>query len=160
MQGVPMVATSPVRHEPPTSLQLAPIEVHHQCQPDLNAMSSVGSVAPPWKALSDFALQTELDQPPFQQLVSSFGESSGDEDDDTVVCLEEPSRVRKNHGTAMTSLKPLTSGASMYHHHHHHHHQSSPLHPSPSHCSSAQTHHHQLQQSMMYNSLVTADTAC
>ena len=78
-----MVATSPVRHEPPSSLQLAPIEVH-QCQQQ----------APPWKALSDFALQTELDQPPFQQLVSSFGESSGDDDDDTVVCLEEPTASR------------------------------------------------------------------
>jgi len=77
-----MVATSPVRHEPPPSLQLTPIEVH-QCQ------------APPWKALSDFALQTDLEQPPFQQLVSSFGESSGEDDDDsTVVCVDEPAMVR------------------------------------------------------------------
>jgi len=74
-----MVATSPVRHEPPASLQLAPIEVH-QCQ----------QVAP-WKVLSDFALQADLDQPPFHQLVSSFGESSGEDDDDsTVVCVDEP----------------------------------------------------------------------
>jgi len=36
----------------------------HQCQQ-----------APPWKALSDFALAADLDQAPFQQLVSSFGES-------------------------------------------------------------------------------------
>jgi len=77
-----MVATSPVRHEPPPSLQLAPIEVH-QCQ------------APPWKALSDFALQADLEQPPFQQLVSSFGESSGEDDDDsTVVCIDEPTTAR------------------------------------------------------------------
>jgi len=77
-----MVATSPVRHEPPPSLQLAPIEVH-QCQ------------APPWKALSDFALQADLDQPPFHQLVSSFGESSGEDDDDsTVVCVDEPASAR------------------------------------------------------------------
>jgi len=77
-----MVATSPVRHEPPPSLQLAPIEVH-QCQ------------APPWKALSDFALQADLEQPPFQQLVSSFGESSGEDDDDsTVVCVDEPATAR------------------------------------------------------------------
>ena len=75
-----MVATSPVRHEPPPSLQLAPIEVH-QCHQ-----------ASPWKALSDFALQADLDQPPFQQLVSSFGESSGEDDDNdsTVVCVDEP----------------------------------------------------------------------
>ena len=83
-----MVATSPVRHEPPPSLQLASIEVH-QCQ------------AAPWKALSDFALQAELDQPPFQQLVSSFGESSGDDDDDsTVVCVDEPARGHLPRRTA------------------------------------------------------------
>jgi len=81
-----MVATSPVRHEPPPSLQLAPIEVH-QCQ------------AAPWKALSDFALQADLDQPPFQQLVSSFGESSGDDDDDsTVVCIEESPTTGRGAG--------------------------------------------------------------
>jgi len=78
-----MVATSPVRHEPPASLQLAPIEVQ-QCP------------APPWKALSDFALQADLDQPPFQQLVSSFGESSGEDDDDsTVVCVDEPAATAR-----------------------------------------------------------------
>lgn len=58
-----MVATSPVRHEPPPSVQLAPIEVH-QCP-------GAGAGAPPWKALSDFALQSDLEQAPFQQLVSS-----------------------------------------------------------------------------------------
>lgn len=146
VQGVPMVATSPVRHEPPPSLQLAPIEVHHQCQTDLAAITSVSAVAPPWKALSDFALQTELDQPPFQQLVSSFGESSGDEDDDTVVCLDEPSRgVRRSQiSGAMTSQKQLASSISVYHHH-----QSPPL---------QQLHH---RQSMMYsNNLLATDASC
>ena len=59
MQGIPMVASSPVRHESP--LGLNPIEVH--------------SYQPPWKALSDFALHTDLDRldpaaPPFQHLVN------------------------------------------------------------------------------------------
>jgi insulin gene enhancer protein ISL-1 len=59
MQGIPMVASSPVRHESP--LGMNPIEVH--------------SYQPPWKALSDFALHTDLDRldptaPPFQQLVN------------------------------------------------------------------------------------------
>ena len=78
-----MVAASPVRHEAPMNVQLASIEVHQY-------------PAPPWKALSDFALQSDLDQPPFQQLVSSFAESSSgcDDDDDAVVCLKEPSSAR------------------------------------------------------------------
>jgi len=59
MQGIPMVASSPVRHESP--LGMNPIEVH--------------SYQPPWKALSDFALHTDLDRldpsaAPFQHLVS------------------------------------------------------------------------------------------
>ena len=51
-----MVAGSPVRHEPP--MQGNPVEVQ--------------SYQTPWKALSDFAMQGDMDQPhaPFQQLVS------------------------------------------------------------------------------------------
>ncbi|XP_039276996.1 insulin gene enhancer protein ISL-1 isoform X1 [Nilaparvata lugens] len=61
MQGIPMVASSPVRHESP--LGMNPIEVQ--------------SYQPPWKALSDFALHTDLDRldpsaPPFQHLVSQM----------------------------------------------------------------------------------------
>ncbi len=51
-----MVASSPVRHE--SNLQANPVEVQ--------------SYQPPWKALSEFAMQSDLDQPPFQQLVSAF----------------------------------------------------------------------------------------
>lgn len=59
MQGIPLVASSPVRHESP--LGMNPVEVH--------------SYQPPWKALSDFALHTDLDRldpgaPPFQHLVN------------------------------------------------------------------------------------------
>nr|ABO93221.1 Islet [Platynereis dumerilii] len=52
LSGVPMVASSPVRHE--SNLQPNPVEVT--------------SYQPPWKALSEFATQSELDQPPFHQL--------------------------------------------------------------------------------------------
>ncbi|RUS82787.1 hypothetical protein EGW08_009451 [Elysia chlorotica] len=60
LQGVPMVATSPVRHEPGVNMQGQPVEVQ--------------SYQTPWKALSEFALQGDMDQPhaPFQQLMSSF----------------------------------------------------------------------------------------
>ncbi|ELT92649.1 hypothetical protein CAPTEDRAFT_219057 [Capitella teleta] len=57
-RGIPMVASSPVRHEPPQSMQPTPVEVQHY--------------QAPWKALSEFAMQSELEQPPFQQLVRPF----------------------------------------------------------------------------------------
>lgn len=88
-----MVATSPVRHESPASLQPTAVEVHHY--------------QAPWKALTEFALQNEIpvDQAPFQQLVSTFGGSGGgghgeltdDDDDDTVVSLEERTRNGNRH---------------------------------------------------------------
>ena len=64
-----MVASSPVRHE---QMQANQVEVQ--------------SYQPPWKALSEFAMQSEIEQPPFQQLVSSFECS---DDDDTVVSVDE-----------------------------------------------------------------------
>ena len=61
MHGIPMVATSPVRHESPVGMN--PVEIH--------------SYEPPWKALTDFALHTDLDRlnnagpgPQFQHLVN------------------------------------------------------------------------------------------
>lgn len=48
MHGIPMVATSPVRHESPVGIN--PVEIH--------------SYEPPWKALTDFALHTDLDRLP------------------------------------------------------------------------------------------------
>jgi insulin gene enhancer protein ISL-1 len=66
MQGIPMVASSPVRHESP--LGINPIEVQ--------------SYQPPWKALTEFALHTDLDRldpsaPPFQHLVSQVSGGCG-----------------------------------------------------------------------------------
>ncbi|XP_054587929.1 insulin gene enhancer protein ISL-3 isoform X4 [Nothobranchius furzeri] len=66
LTGTPLVAGSPIRHE--GTVQGNPVEVQ--------------TYQPPWKALSEFALQSDLDQPAFQQLVSfsesgSLGNSSG-----------------------------------------------------------------------------------
>ncbi|KAL1781822.1 insulin protein enhancer protein ISL-2 [Sigmodon hispidus] len=66
MTGTPLVAGSPIRHE--NAVQGSAVEVQ--------------TYQPPWKALSEFALQSDLDQPAFQQLVSfsesgSLGNSSG-----------------------------------------------------------------------------------
>ncbi len=55
MTGTPMVASSPERHD--SGLQANQVEVQ--------------SYQPPWKVLSDFALQSDIDQPAFQQLVSA-----------------------------------------------------------------------------------------
>ncbi|XP_052100372.1 insulin gene enhancer protein ISL-1-like isoform X3 [Mytilus californianus] len=76
LQGVPMVASSPVRHESP--MQVNPVEVQ--------------SYQPPWQALSDFAMKNDMEQPPFQQLVSSFVYDvahDDDDDDDHVVCYDQ-----------------------------------------------------------------------
>ena len=60
MHGIPMVATSPVRHESPVGMN--PVEIQ--------------SYEPPWKQLTDFALHTDLDRlhpntsPHFQHLVN------------------------------------------------------------------------------------------
>ncbi|KAJ8339271.1 hypothetical protein SKAU_G00360570 [Synaphobranchus kaupii] len=54
LTGTPMVAASPERHD--GGLQANSVEVQ--------------SYQPPWKVLSDFALQSDIDQPAFQQLVS------------------------------------------------------------------------------------------
>ena len=65
MQGIPMIASSPVRHDSPLNLQGLDVQTYQ----------------PPWKALSDFALHADLDSngainthtPAFQQLVNQVG---------------------------------------------------------------------------------------
>lgn len=62
MQGIPMIASSPVRHDSPLNLQGIDVQTYQ----------------PPWKALSDFALHADLDSngaintqtPAYQQLVN------------------------------------------------------------------------------------------
>merc|ERR1719266_1241620 len=63
MPGVPMVATSPMRH-------------------DLSSMSPNGgqpihSYEPPWKALCDFALHSDLDRPGYNHLVNEMHGGGG-----------------------------------------------------------------------------------
>ena len=105
-QGVPMVASSPVRHEPPPNMQQTPIDVQ--------------SYPTPWKALSEFGMTpADLDQsgpPPFQQLVSAFG---GDptSDDDSSVTLDD---------TPVVSMATMMSANLHHHHHHHQHHHHAP----------------------------------
>nr|XP_019606757.1 PREDICTED: insulin gene enhancer protein ISL-2 isoform X2 [Rhinolophus sinicus] len=53
LTGTPLVAGSPIRHE--SAVQGSAVEVQ--------------TYQPPWKALSEFALQSDLDQPAFQQLL-------------------------------------------------------------------------------------------
>ncbi|CRL00813.1 CLUMA_CG014064, isoform A [Clunio marinus] len=63
MQGVPMIATSPVRHDSPLNLHGLEVTTYQ----------------PPWKALSDFALHADLENngsvnhtPAFQHLVNQM----------------------------------------------------------------------------------------
>ena len=64
MQGIPLIASSPVRHDGSSPLgpgAMNPVEVH--------------AFAPPWKALAEFALHNDLERidpsaPHFQQLIN------------------------------------------------------------------------------------------
>jgi hypothetical protein len=60
MAGVPMVATSPMRHDvfpvSPNGEPIQPADVH--------------SYKPPWKTLCDFAIHSDLDRPPDFDLVN------------------------------------------------------------------------------------------
>lgn len=83
-QGIPLIATSPVRHEPPTSLQASPVEVE--------------KYPAPWSDLSELqSIQMEMEKQttPFQQLINSFGDSF---DDDTVVSFDDLSEAPGANG--------------------------------------------------------------
>merc|ERR1719445_82564 len=74
MHGIPMVATSPVRHDSPVG---GPGGVGGPGNPGPGV--DIQSYEPPWKALTDFALHTDLDRlngpPPhgqFQHLVNQM----------------------------------------------------------------------------------------
>ena len=126
-----MVASSPVRHEPPPNMQPNPVEVQ--------------SYQAPWKALSEFAAMGpgggEMDhgQAPFQQLVSAFGDSpplpvppsdEGDDDDDRIVTLDDSSPMSNSMAgipmSHMALFQQRNHFNSIVHHqqqHHQHHHQ-------------------------------------
>ncbi|XP_036271509.1 insulin gene enhancer protein ISL-2 [Pipistrellus kuhlii] len=79
LTGTPLVAGSPIRHD--GALQGSAVEVQ--------------TYQPPWKTLGEFALQSDLDQPAFQQLVSfsesgSLGNSSGSGSDVTSLSSQLP----------------------------------------------------------------------
>ena len=77
-----MVATSPVRHEPPSNMAPNPIDVQ--------------AFQAPWKTLGDYGMgplgPPDMEHPhgpaPFQQLVSSFAESPLS-DDYSVTSLDD-----------------------------------------------------------------------
>ena len=61
MPGVPMVATSPMRHDmPPSTTPINPVDIQ--------------GYEPPWKALCDFALNSDLDRPGYNHLVSEVSD--------------------------------------------------------------------------------------
>ena len=64
MQAIPLVASSPVRHGSPLPAQMVDVQTYQ----------------PPWKALTEFALNTDLERldpnnPAFQQLASQVSRS-------------------------------------------------------------------------------------
>ena len=65
MAGVPMVATSPMRHDvsavSPNGHPIHPVDVH--------------PYEPPWKALCDFALHSDLERPGYNHLVNEVKKS-------------------------------------------------------------------------------------
>ena len=129
-----MVASSPVRHEPGPNMQPAPVE----------------SYQAPWKALSEFAaMGGDMEQPPFQQLVSSFagppppprpgtGHTDSDADDESIVTSLEDgasypplSSVVMAGGGGDGGVPPLPPPP--HHFQHHLHHQQLLLGPPPPH---------------------------
>ncbi|XP_071844976.1 insulin gene enhancer protein isl-1-like [Apostichopus japonicus] len=94
--GVPMVASSPVRHEAQMP-QGSQVEVQSYQQP-------------PWKALSDFALQSDIEQPPFQQLVNFSEQNLGH----TIVNKDQLPRDDAAQGSGM-SLPPTPDSSDRLH---------------------------------------------
>ena len=105
-----MVASSPVRHEPPGGMQGNPVEVQ--------------TYQTPWKALSEFAMQGDMDQPhaPFQQLVSNGNSNSlpGQLHYPSYTLPDTPTHVSQDlHGYSdhFSSLQNLVDSPYSPHHH-------------------------------------------
>lgn len=84
-----MVAASPERHD--GGLQANPVEVQ--------------SYQPPWKVLSDFALQSDIDQPAFQQLVSVSSQSEEAGSPTGRRCWVNCSAVQDSGGVCLQGLR-------------------------------------------------------
>ena len=69
MAGVPMVATSPMRHDM-SSTTMSP-----NGQPGIHP-ADIHSYEPPWKALCDFALHSDLDRPGYNHLVNEVSSNN------------------------------------------------------------------------------------
>lgn len=118
LQGVPMVASSPVRHEPPLGMQGNPVEVQ--------------SYQTPWKALSEFAMQGDMDQPhaPFQQLVSNINLMTNNNNNNTFLQHQQHNFHHISDYSHFNSDSKLVYGCYTQHgqlfdrlHSKHHHHQ-------------------------------------
>ena len=86
-----MVAASPVSHE--TQSNMAPVKVHQfQLLPWPAFIQGAGGGDPPtYPVIADYVADTDVQPPPFQRLLSSFGHLSDDDDeDDAVVSVDEP----------------------------------------------------------------------
>lgn len=70
MPGVPMVASSPMRHD--LSAAISPSSGGPNGHPGGGLLNPVDVHAyePPWKALCDFALHSDLDRPGYNHLVN------------------------------------------------------------------------------------------
>lgn len=133
-----MIATSPVRHDPSQTISATPVEVHQYIQrpPQWNSSPASGgdggivveyaptAQVPPTGArpngqcdphdLGQLGQGQVQGQAPFQQLLSSFGESEGDDDDDDDIGgAKENSSFHHSH--------PHPHHLPRSHHHHHHH---------------------------------------
>lgn len=98
MPGVPLIASSPVRHDSPLNL--------HGLE--------VTSYQPPWKALSDFALHADLDNngvnhtPAFQHLVNQASHRH-------FSCLFIPFAARKKKFRCFLPFFPLLLSIHSFH---------------------------------------------
>ncbi|XP_076801362.1 insulin gene enhancer protein ISL-1-like isoform X2 [Clavelina lepadiformis] len=97
MNGVPMVASEPVRND---SVNAKAVEVQNYQQPA-------------WKALSDFALQTEIEQPAFQQLMNHFSDQGqGSISDSSEICSIPSVSSASMEASTTACSTPLTADTS------------------------------------------------
>jgi len=111
-QAVSMVAASPVSHEPQSNM--APVKVQQfQLLPwpafmqggTGDPMTAAAGTCPVVADYGGLTPDTDVQPPPFQRLLSSFGHLSDDDEDDAVVSVDEPNgralaAARQHHAVA------------------------------------------------------------
>lgn len=93
-----MVAASPVSHEPQSNMtpvkvqqfQLLPWPAFLQGGGGGDPLSAAASTCPVVAEYGGLPPDTDVQPPPFQRLLSSFGHLSDDDEDDAVVSVDEP----------------------------------------------------------------------